>query len=201
MKLYYTKGACSLAVRIVLNEIGVKFESEAVNLKTKQTETDKNFLEINPKGAVPTLQLDNHDIITENAVIQQYLADTFKTVNILPAEGDLKRYRVLEWLNFIGTDLHKTCAVFFNSEMPEAARKIYHTLLEKRLAYTNQQLVNKTFLVGEHFTIADSYLFVVLSWMSHLNVDLAHFPELTKYFNALKQRPSVQKSLKEEGIA
>lgn len=200
MKLYYSKGACSLAIRITLNEIGAQFKSEAVNLKTKQTETAKNYLEINPKGAVPALELDNHEVLTENAMIHQYLADTLKAPNLLPAVGNLSRYRVLEWLNFISTDLHKTCSPLFNPNLPEAARDIFTNLLLSKLKFTNQRLAKKTFLMGDEFTVADSYLFVILSWMPKLHVDLSQFSELTRYMDNLKQRPSVQKSLTEEGL-
>src|SRR5688572_12009519 len=113
MKLYYSKGACSLAVRIILHEIGAACEFEAVDLATKKTETGMDFLKINPKGAVPTLILDDKAILTENAVIQQYLAEKYHATQLLPPLGDMKRYRVLEWLNFISTDLHKSCGPLF----------------------------------------------------------------------------------------
>src|SRR5690349_19217638 len=118
MKLYYSKGACSLAVRIIINEIGLQSEYEAVDLKTKKTATGQDFLKINPKGSVPVIQTDEKQILTENAVIQQYLADTNKATQLLPALGNFERYRVLEWLNFISTELHKGFSPLFNPNVP-----------------------------------------------------------------------------------
>lgn len=200
MKLYYAKGACSLAIRITLNEIGTNYEAVAVDLKTKQTETDENYLTINPKGAVPALRLNTNEVLTENAVIHQYLADTFKATNLLPAVNDFKRYCVLEWLNFISTDLHKTCSPLFNSTMPETAKEIFKKILLNKLKFTDEKLGQKAFLVGEQFTVADSYLFVILIWLPHMQIDLTQFKNLNRYFNQLNQRPAIHKALKDEGL-
>ena len=119
MKLFYARGACSLATRILLNEMGIPVDYEAVNLKTKKTETDSDYLALNPKGVVPALQLENGVVLTENAVIMQYLADHYQATNLLPALDDFNRYRVLEWVNFITTDLHKGFSPLFNPQVPE----------------------------------------------------------------------------------
>src|SRR5438105_3577122 len=121
MKLYFSKGACSLAVRIILNELNIPCEYEAVNLKTKKTVDDADFYKINPKGAVPVLQLDDGTILTENAAIHQYLADFKKADQLFPLTG-IQRYRVIEWLNFVATDLHKGCGVFFSSMIPDEVK-------------------------------------------------------------------------------
>lgn len=201
MKLYYSKGACSLAIRITLNEIGAAYQTVAVNLKTKQTETDENYLAINPKGAVPALRLDTNEILTENAVIHQYLADTFKATHLLPPVPDLNRYRVLEWLNFVSTDLHKSFSPLFNPNMPDAAQEIFRKTISNKFKFVNDQLTNKTFLMGKQFTVADSYLFVMLVWAYKLNIDISAYSELAAYFARLKQRASVKKALQDEGLS
>ncbi len=202
MKLYYSKGACSLAVRINLHEMEIHCAFESVDLKTKKTETGADFLKINPKGAVPTLMLENGQILTENAVIQQYLADHYKNSSMLPHIGDFKRYRVLEWLNFINSDLHKSVAVYFNPNMPDEIReKVYRPLIEKHLNYLDQHLANHPYLVEDHPTLPDAYLFVVLRWVQGIKYDLAKWKNLSRYFDEMKQRKAVQQALKEEGLS
>ena len=199
MKLYYTNGVCSLAVRIILNETNTKFEAEAVNLKTKQTATDKNFLEINPKGAVPALQLDNGEILTEVAVILQYLAETTNATQLLPQIGDLKRYRVLELLNYIATEIHKSFGPFFNPAINQEIKdQVFLPLLYKKLDYINTQLMQTQYLLGDSFTLPDAYLFVALRWARSLNLNLTKFPAIMPYMAVLDSRPSITKSLAEE---
>jgi len=202
MKLYYSKGACSLAVRIVIHELGLPSEYESVNLKTKVTESGANFLEINPKGAVPTLVTDNKTVMTENAVIQQYLAETNKNHTLLPPVGDPKRYKVLEWLNFISTDIHKGFGAFFNPAISDELKaSLFLPMLKRKFAIANQALANQNFLMGDTFTLPDSYLFVMILWTFGMKIDIQEFPNLIRYFEALKKRPSVAASLAEEGLA
>lgn len=202
MKLYYSKGACSLAVRITLHEAEIEFASEAVNLKTKQTEGGKNYLDINPKGSVPALQLDNGEILTEGNVIQVWLADHYGVMDLLPPLSDFRRYRVLEWLNFISTELHKNCSPLFNPEVPEALREtVFRPLLQRKLNTVEQYLQKQVYLGGESVSLADSYLFVILRWLGALKVELAKYPALLRYFNQMTTRPSVQKALQEEMIS
>ncbi|MFN7097674.1 MAG: glutathione transferase GstA [Gammaproteobacteria bacterium] len=199
MKLYYSPGACSLAVRIVINELGIPCEYEAVNLSTKKTATGSDFYKISPKGAVPTLEIKAGEILTENAVIQQYLADTHKRADLLPAVGDMQRYRVLEWLNYITTELHKGASPIFSSTITEEMKaSIFRPALQSKLAYVDQMLGNKTYLMGDTFTLVDAYLFVILSWMGYLQINMSEYANLTRYFEALKKRPSIAKSLAEE---
>ncbi len=201
MKLYYSKGACSLAVRIILHEIGAACEFESVNLKTKQTETGQNFQDINPKGSVPALVLDNQEVLTENAVIQQYLADTYKATHLLPPAPDFQRYRVLEWLNFIAADLHKGCGPLMKPALPEDIKEnILRPVLNQKLRYLSQHLGQTTYLCGDQFTLADGYLFVILFWFPAFQAKWADWPVLSKYFNQLKERPAIQKALAEEGL-
>ncbi len=201
MKLYYTKGACSLAVRILLHELNINCEYESVS-HSKQTETGTDFLTINPKGAVPVLLLDNKTLLTENAVIQQYLADTYQAKNLLPPLGEFQRYRVLEWLNFISTDLHKGFGPLFNPNVPDDLKAtVFIPALKKYFSFVDSQLIDKDFLIGNQFTIADGYLFVILMWTSHFPIPLQEFPQLQRYFNALKTRDSIVASLKEEDLS
>lgn len=201
MKLYFSKGACSLVVRIVINEIGLESEYESVNLKTKKTESDNDFLTINPKGAVPTLEIAKGEILTENAIILQYLCDTSHATQLLPQLGDFNRYRVLEWLNYISTELHKGMGVLFNPSISEELKNdVFIPLIKNKLNYVNRYLQNQPYLLGEQFTLPDAYLFVMLLWTSYFNLDLKEWSNLTWYFDALKQRKSIQHALKQEGI-
>ena len=202
MKLYYSKGACSLVVRIILNEIGSKVDYESVNLKTKETETGTNFLTINPKGAVPALKLDNEEILTENAVILQYLADSSKSTQLLPAVGDLKRYRVLEWLNYITTELHKGFGPLFNPSVPQDIKdKIFIPLIESKFKYVNKQLQKNQYLLGDHFTLPDAYLYVMLRWAESFNINVDGCTHLTTYYDELGKRKSIEQALEQEHLS
>jgi len=201
MKLYYAKGACSLAVRIAVHELHLPCEFEAVNLKTKLTDRGLDFTKINPKGAVPTLMLDNQEVLTENTVIQQYLADSNKGNQLLPAIGDFKRYRVLEWLNFVSTELYKSFPPLFNSQVPEDVKEqVFRPALKNKLSFVNDHLNKNKFLAGNDFTLADSYLYVILRGLPHLKINIDEMTALTHYFKELSQRPSIQQSLQEEGL-
>ena len=199
MKLYYTKGACSLIVRIIINEIGLKADYESVDLRTKKTASGMDFLTINSKGSVPALQLDDGEILTENAVILQYLADTAHATQLLPAVGDFKRYRVLEWLNYTATDLHKGIGLLFNPAITqEMKEKIFFPLIKTKLSYINNHLKENQYLLGNYFTLPDAYLFVVMRWAAYFKIDLNEWTHLVKYLDELKNRKSIQESLQQE---
>ncbi|MCP0914426.1 MULTISPECIES: glutathione transferase GstA [Legionella] len=201
MKLYYTKGACSLAAHILINELSLPCEYEAVDLKTKKTEQGSDFLTINPKGAVPTLETNDGEILTENAVIHQYLADKKKAYNLLPPIEEFKRYRVLEWENYITTELHKSFGALFNPNISKDLQEsIFIPMIKNKFAFVDKQLQNKSYLLGDEFTLPDAYLFVMLSWARHFKIDLDNCPNLSDYFKNLSKRASVQKSLQEEGL-
>lgn len=201
MKLYYSKGACSLAIRITLHEAQVDFSSEAVNLKTKQTDSGRSFLEINPKGSVPVVVLDNGETLTEGTAIQVYLADHYGLADLLPPLSDFRRYRVLEWLNFVATDIHKSCGPLFNADVPEALREqLFRPLLRKKLDFIEQNLQKQVYLGGTSASLADNYLFVILRWLGALQIDIKDYPALTRYFNQMMTRPAVQKALQEEAL-
>lgn len=202
MKLYYSKGACSLAVRIIIHELNLKCDYEAVDLKTKKTKTGKDYLTINPKGAVPALMLDNNQILTENGAIQQYLADINHADQLLPPLNDLNRYRVLEWLNYASSDIHKGFGPLFNHELSdEIKEKIFKPALEKKFNGLDQHLKDNQFLTGDQFTLPDAYLFAMLRWFKVFKIDMNRWPNISRYFQELKERPSIRKSLEEEGLS
>jgi glutathione S-transferase len=199
MKLYYVKGACSLAVRIIINELELKSEYESVDLRIKQTETGKDFLKINPKGAVPTLQIDGGEILTENAVILQYLADKSHAAKLFPPANDFKHYRVLEWLNFAATDLHKNFGPLFNPSLAEDTKEqVVIPLLKRKFSYIDKHLHHNNYLLGDQFTLPDAYVFVMISWGKYFKFDITEWPHLSRYFTELQQRKSIQQSLQEE---
>ena len=201
MKLYYSKGACSLAPHIIIRELALACDFISVDLATKNTSVGEDFHKINPKGSVPALQLDNGEILTENAVIQQYLADTHKAYELLPQLGDFSRYRVLEWLNFASTDLHKGFSPLFNKDVPQDVKdKIFKPLLERRLNYLNLHLHGKKFLVGNHLTLPDVYVFVTLNWLGHVGMDIKSWPNLETYHQDIRQRPAVILAFADEGL-
>ncbi len=202
MKLYYAKGACSLVVRIVINELGLPCEYESVDLKTKQTEAGNDFSKINSKGAVPTLLTDESEILTENAVILQYLADKAKALTLLPPTSDFKHYRVLEWLNYITTELHKSFGPLFSPVYPaEVKENIVMPMLKKKFFYVNECLAKQgPFLLGDTLTLPDAYLFVMIRWTTNFKFDLNEWPHLCNFYESMKKQKAVQKSLQEEGL-
>lgn len=202
MKLYYSKGACSLAVRILAHELGLSLDYEAVDLKTKKTETGQDFLSINPKGSVPVLGLDKGETLTENAAIQQYLADTQHAFQLLPEVGNLFRYHVIEWLNFVGTDLHKNFSALFNNQIPEEIKKsVFIPIIKHKLDFVEATLNKQAYVTGSSITLPDIYLFVILRWLTHFKLNISDWPNLSNYFLKIKERAAVQTALKEEGLS
>ncbi len=199
MKLYYSTGTCSLAIRIILHELNITCEYIAVNLKTKLTEKGVDFFSINSKGSVPVLQLDNGEVLTENSVIQVYLADTYKATSLLPPLGDFNRYRVLEWLNFDSTDIHKGFSPLFNTNVPQDVKDtVFKPLLRKRLDFLDAHFTNHTFFVGDVFTLPDAYLFVMLRWLKPVGLNLDDWQNLKRFYTDTKLRPAVETALAEE---
>lgn len=202
MKLEYAKGACSLATRIIINEIGLDCEYESVDLANKKTQSGQNFYNINPKGAVPTLVLNNGEALTENAVIMQYLADTANATKLLPPVGNFKRYRVLEWLNYVATELHKGFGPLFNSQMPQNVKdQFFIPLLKAKLSFVDKHLEKHQYLLGDEFTLPDAYLFVMISWAGYFKFDIKEWQHLARYYAELQKRNSIQQSLQQEGLS
>jgi len=200
MKLYYSPGACSQAVHIALHEAGLDHNSEAVDLRAKRTETGADYWAINPKGSVPALDFGNGEILTENAAILQYLADLSGDPALLPPVGELRRYRVLEWLNFIATELHKGFGPLWNPNASVDAKQAARDLLAKKFDYAEQKLGAGPFLMGEQLTIADPYLFVMLGWTGLHGIDLDRWPGLVAFTERMRNRPAVDIVLRAEGL-
>ncbi|MEL0082960.1 MAG: glutathione transferase GstA [Gammaproteobacteria bacterium] len=202
MKLFYFPGACSMAVHITLNEIGAQYDLEKVDLMgDKKTESGDDYLQINPKGYVPCLQLDSGEYLTEVGSILQYLADSNPSANLLPAVGDQQRYRVIEFISYISGELHKNFAPLFNPAITDEERAATLETIGKRLDLLNDQLAGGgPFLTGEQFTIADAYLTTVLGWSQFVQMDMSPWPNLGAYAGAAMGRPAVQATLQEEGL-
>lgn len=200
MKLFYSPGACSLSPHIVLNELGLPYSVEKVDLKRHTTDDGADYYTINPKGYVPALQLDNGEVLTEGPAIVQYLADQKPQANLLPPAGSLERARVQEWLHFIGTEVHKTLAALFNPSItPEARSKTIDTF-GKRLGFVEQALQGKEYLTGNTFSVADAYLFTIVNWAPMLKIDLSPWPTVMQFQKRVANRPAVQKTLQAEGL-
>ena len=190
-----------MSVHMVLNEVGATYELEKVDMMSKELESGGSYLDVNPKGYVPCLQLDNGEYLTEVGAILQYLADSNPSANLLPAVGDLQRYRVVEFISYISGELHKNFAPLFNPELAADARTAALDIIGKRLGLLNEQLGNGgPFLIGEQFTIADAYLTTVLGWANFVKMDLSPWPNLGGYAGAAMGRPAVIATLKEEGM-
>ncbi len=201
MKLYYSPGACSLSPHIVLREVGAAFDLERVDLKTKKTEKGADFTQVNPKGYVPTLQLDDGSILTEGPAIVQYLADSKAASGLLPKSGSIERYRVVEWLNFISTEIHKGFSPLFWATTPQDFKEsVVKANLARRFAMLDKHFAKNQYLMGGQFTVADAYLYTTLTWAPAVNVDLSPYPNLVAFRDRVAARPAVQEARKAEGL-
>jgi len=201
MKLYYSPGACSLSPHIVLHEAGLAAETEKVDLAAKTTAGGSDYRQINPKGYVPALVLDDGNVLTEGPAIIQYLADLRPQSRLAPANGTFERYRLQEWLNFITSELHKSFSQLFRPSTPAEQRQAVLENLDTRFDYVEQQLAKRQYLMGEQFSVADAYLFVVTNWGRFLNLDLVSTrPHLKAWLARVAARPGVQSALKAEGL-
>jgi glutathione S-transferase len=197
--LYYSPGACSQAPHILMHETGIAHDAVQVNLRSKTLDDGSSYLRINPKGAVPALQLDNGEVLTENAVVLQYLGDRAGGSDVLPPVGDFRRYRVLEMVNFITTELHKSFAPLFKASAGEETKHFYRDLIRERLDYVEQKLGQGPFLMGDDLTIADPYLFVISGWTDQM-IGLTNWPNITAFRERMLERPWVRHVLRFEGL-
>ena len=201
MKLYYAPGACSLAPHIVLRELGKKFDLVKVDLGTKKTEGGKDFGKINGKSYVPTLEINSKgEVLTEVATIVQFLADKAKATKMLPKAGTMNRYRAMESLNFVASELHKGLGGLFNKAMPAEGRKITTDRLDVRLGWLDGVLAKNKFITGKSFSVADAYAFTVLNWGQWVGYDVKKFKHIAAYMDRVGARPAVQAALKAEGL-
>jgi glutathione S-transferase len=200
MKLYFSPGACSLASHIALFEAGLDFTAERVDLRSKQTAGGVDFTTIVSKGYVPALQLNDGTVLTEGPAIMQYVADQAPAAQLAPANGTLERYRVIEWLNFISTELHKSFSPLFRPTSTEDMKEAARTTLRTRLSWLAAHLEGRDYLLGSQFSIADAYLFTVLGWTKHVQFDLSPWPVLSAFTQRVGARPAVQSALRAEGL-
>src|SRR5579885_174911 len=200
MKLFYASGACSLSPHIVAREAGIELRLQKVDLKTKTVISEGDFLAINPKGYVPALEMDDGQVLTEGPAIVQYLADLMPEKGLARPAGTMASYRLQEWLGYINSELHKTYSPLFRPETPAETRTERLGYLAKRYAWVEKQLSGRPYLLGEHFTVADAYLFTVTRWAGHVKFDLSPFPNLRAFQERVAARPAVQAALKAEGL-
>lgn len=200
MKLYYFSGACSLASNIALREAGLKFELVKVDRRTRKTADGLDFNEVNPKGYVPVLRLDDGEVLTENIAVLQYIADRSPAAKLAPPAGTMERYHLVEWLAFVSTEIHKSFSPLFRDEAHAEVKQYARKHIATRLDYLNGAIGNRPFLMGENFTVADAYLFTVLGWGRYVDVELAQWPQLQRHHERVGARPHVIEALKSEGL-
>jgi glutathione S-transferase len=201
MKLYYSPGACSLSPHIALHEAGLAFEAVPAPTKTHQLPDGTDYYTINPLGYVPLLELDNGERLREGPAIVQYIADQVPDKNLAPANGTMARYRLQEWLTFIGTELHKGFSPLFNPATPAEYKPVVADKLLQRLQWVDGELAHRQYLMGDTFTVADGYLFTVSNWAAYVKLDISGLAHLQAWRARVGARPGVQAALKAEGLA
>ena len=200
MKLYFSPGACSLSPHIVAREAGLNVDLIKADTKTKKMADGGDYWQVNAKGYVPALQLDDGQLLTEGPAIVQYLADRNPASNLAPAAGTMERYRLQEWLNFITSEIHKSFSPLFNPAATAEWKAGAKANLEKRFAFVAEKLAGRSYLMGEQFTVADAYLFTVANWGQWVGVDIGQWPALKAHHARVAARPKVQEALKAEGL-
>ena len=200
MKLYYSPGACSLSPHIALHEAGLAFDAVLASTKTHKLQDGTDYYTINALGYVPVLELDNGERLREGPAIVQYIADQVPDKQLAPANGTLARYRLQEWLTFIGTELHKGFSPLFNPATPEEYKPMVRERLLQRLQWVDSQLAGKQYLMGDQFTVADGYLFTVTNWTQPTKLDISGLANLAAYRERVGARPAVQAAMKAEGL-
>ena len=200
MKLYYSPGACSLAAHIALREAGLAFEPVLAPTKTHQLQDGTDYYTINPLGYVPVLELDDGARLRENPAVLQYIADQAPTKHLAPAAGTMQRYRLQEWLGFIGTEVHKTYSPLFNPKLAEEAKQVFRDKLVARYGWIDGELAGHPFLMKDNFSVADCYFFAVTRWAQSMKIDLAGLPNVQAHHERMNARPAVQEALRVEGL-
>ena len=200
MKLYFSPGACSLSPHIALREAGLPFELVQVDLHKHTLEDGSELAKINPKGYVPVLQLDDGGVLTEGPAIVQYIADQAPSASLAPVYGSMERYRMMEWLNYITSEVHKQFSPLFNPNANDQTKGFARSALEQRFNYLSEVLWDQPYLLGEDFSVADCYLFTVLGWTKSIGIDLGQWPVLNAYAKRIAERPAVQAAMRAEGL-
>lgn len=200
MKLYYAPAACSLAPHIVLREASLTFDLAKVDTARHVDAAGGDFYALNPKGQVPVLELDDGTRLTEGPVIAQYIADRAGAVELMPAAGTLERYRVMEWQNYITSELHKSFTPLFHDDVDAAAKRALAGVLRRKLVWLDGQLAGRPYLTSDAFTAADAYLFVVLGWARFVKLDIADLSHLQAFMVRVADRPAVREAMRAEGL-
>ena len=201
MKLYYSPGACSLSPHVVLHEAGVNFEIERVDLASHLTETGADFTQINPKGYVPALRLDDGQVLTEGAAIVQFIADLHPKAGLVPMPGTLERARLQEYLNYIAAEYHKAFGPLFSSDASESAKAVAVTNVKRRLDYFERIFADgRSYLLGDTFSVADAYLFVISTWTKPTGIGLDKWPNVAGFVTRVASREKVQTAMRAEGL-
>ena len=200
MKLYYSPGACSLSPHIALLEAGLPYDLVKVDLRAKKLENGDDFLKVNPKGQVPVLALDSGELVTEGPVIVQMIADKAADKNLAPSRDHADRYKLQAWLTYINSELHKNLGPQFAPALSDDAKAFFKDRLMGKFKYVESQLAGRDYLMGSQFTVADGYLFTMLSWADRLKFDLSEMPNLLAYKARVGARPKVQEALTKEGL-
>lgn len=200
MKLYFTPGTCSLAPHIVLEETKTPFTAVKTDIRAKKVEDGSDFFKVNPNGYVPALMLGDGTILTEAAVIMQYIADKAGATELAPANGTLARYQLMSWLNFVATEVHKGFAPLFNPKMPADGKAVVTERLLDRIKFLDGHLAKNAYITGNSYTLPDAYLFTVLQWARGLKIDLAPFPNVAAYLEKIRVRPAVEAAMRAEGL-
>ena len=200
MKLYYSPGACSLSPHIALLEAGLPYDLVKVDVRAKKLENGDDYLAVNPKGQVPALRLDSGEVVTEGPVIVQMIADKVADKHLAPARDSAERYKLLEWLNFITTELHKNFSPLFNPAIPDEVKNFFKDRIMGKFRYADSQLAGRDYLMGKQFTVADGYLYTMLRWADGHKLDLSALPHLMAFKARVEARPKVQKALAKEGL-
>jgi len=201
MKLYYSPGACSLSPHIALLEAGLPYELVKVDIRGKKLENGDDYLKVNPKGQVPALEVASGQVVTEGPVIVQMIADQAKDKKLAPPRDSAERYKLLEWLNFVTSELHKNFGPLFSPVLSDDAKAFFKDRVMGKFKYVDGQLGGRDYLMGKDFTVADGYLFTILTWADRMKFDLSSMPNLLAYKARVAARPKVQEALKKEGLA
>jgi len=200
MKLYYSPGACSLSPHIALLEAGLSYELVKVDLRAKKLENGDDYLKVNPKGQVPALALESGEVVTEGPVIVQMIADRAAAKGLAPGRDSTERYKLLEWLNFITTELHKNFSPLFQPVFNDEVKGFFKDRLMGKFKYVDSQLAGRDYLLGKEFSVADGYLFTMLCWADRMQFDLSALPNLVAYKARIAARPKVRDALTKEGL-
>jgi len=201
MKLYFSPGACSLASSIAFHEAGVPVELVRVDTGAHKLKDGSDYYKINPRGYVPALQLDDGQVFSEGAALMQYIGDLAPASAVIPKPGTVDRLRANSWLTFISSEIHKSYSPLFNKALNDDAKAIFKDKLARRFDELEKHFTSHKYLMGDQFTVADGYLYTVISWSPHVGIDLSKWKHLADYRQRVADRPKVKEALQAEKAA